>query len=231
VNSQPGAIFFNAKDGPLSSLGVRETQRTQKRGRCVFGKKERDRRGRFVFGRKSMRMKNKYLIIIDMQNDFVTGTLGSPYAEAIAGGACEKIRTFDGIVVFTQDTHDENYRETQEGRILPVPHCIKGTEGWALAPGIEGLRAELGARVFEKPCFGSVGLAEYLREENEKLRIDSIELAGLCTDICVVANSLRLKTDLPETAILVDAACCAGTTPENHKAALMVLKSCQIRVM
>jgi len=164
-----------------------------------------------------------------MQNDFISGVLGSPGAASIAGKACEKIRSFDGTVIFLQDTHDENYATTQEGRMLPVPHCVKGTEGWAFTPELEALRVELGARVFEKPCFGSLELAEFLQAEDGRTKIDSIELIGLCTDICVAENSLLLKTFLPETEILVDACCCAGTTPENHKAALAVMKSCQVK--
>jgi len=175
-------------------------------------------------------MANNYLIVIDMQNDFITGAVGSPDAVSIVGRVCEEIRAFKGTVIFTKDTHYENYAETQEGRLLPVPHCIKGTEGWELTPELEALRKELGARVFEKPCFGSAELAEFLREENGRARIDSIELIGLCTDICVETNSLLLKTFLPETEILVDAHCCAGTTPENHEAALAVMKSCQVLI-
>ena len=175
-------------------------------------------------------MGKRYLIVIDIQNDFVTGSLGTPEAEAIVEPATAKARDFDGEVVFTKDTHGEDYLESQEGRNLPVPHCIKGTWGWELVDELEAVRRERGARVFEKVTFGSTDLAEMLAAENAEEPIESIELIGLCTDICVVSNALLLKAFMPEVPIDVDASCCAGVTPEAHEAALATMRSCQIEV-
>jgi nicotinamidase-related amidase len=177
-----------------------------------------------------------YLIVVDMQNDFVAGALGSTEAVRIVPRVAERIRSHGREIIFTMDTHGADYSETHEGMLLPVAHCIKGTEGWELVPEVEALRAELEARrpaasvqVFEKPSFGSVALAEFLRDENAREPIGGIELVGLCTDICVVSNALLLRAFLPETDICVRASCCAGTSPENHEAALAVMASCQVR--
>ena len=175
-------------------------------------------------------MGKRYLIVIDIQNDFVTGSLGTPEAEAIVEPATAKARSFDGEVVFTKDTHGEDYLETQEGRNLPVPHCIKGSWGWELVDGLEEVRRERGARVFEKVTFGSTDLAEMLTAQNAEDPIESIELIGLCTDICVVSNALLIKAFMPEVPVGVDASCCAGVTPEAHEAALVTMRSCQIHV-
>ena len=126
------------------------------------------------------------------------------------------------------DTHFENYMQTQEGRYLPVPHCVRGTEGWEIRPEIAGLLK--GAKVYEKPTFGSMQLAEDLKAAAEKEEIE-LELIGLCTDICVVSNALLLKAQMPEVRISVDASCCAGVTPQKHEAALETMRSCQIRVI
>ena len=166
----------------------------------------------------------RVLIVVDMQVDFVNGALGTAEAEAIVPKVVEKVRGFDGEVIFTQDTHPQNYLETQEGRHLPVAHCIEGTEGWRLIPALRPL-AE-GRRVVQKPTFGSRALAEALAAED----IESIELIGLCTDICVVSNALLLKAFMPEVPVSVDAACCAGVTPERHAAALDTMRSCQIGI-
>ena len=166
----------------------------------------------------------RVLIVVDMQVDFVNGALGTAEAEAIVPKVVEKVRGFDGEVIFTQDTHPQNYLETQEGRHLPVAHCIEGTEGWRLIPALRPL-AE-GRRVVQKPPFGSRALAEALAAED----IESIELIGLCTDICVVSNALLLKAFMPEVPVSVDAACCAGVTPERHAAALDTMRSCQIGI-
>lgn len=167
---------------------------------------------------------------MDMQNDFVTDALGTKEAEAIVPAVVSKVRDFDGTVLFTLDTHPQNYMETQEGRNLPVPHCIKGSKGWELIDPLQKIRMERNLKVFEKPTFGSVKLGKYLKEQNDIQKIDSIELIGLCTDICVVSNALLIKACLPETPVLVDASCCAGVTPEKHEAALETMKSCQIQV-
>lgn len=165
---------------------------------------------------------SKVLIVIDMQNDFVTGSLGSRDAQAILPKVQAKIKEYadrGDRVIFTRDTHGENYLDTPEGKKLPVKHCIKGTEGWQVAPGL----ATEACEYVDKPSFGWLGWNDF----DEK---DEIELIGVCTDICVVSNALILKARYPEAVISVDAGCCAGVTPEKHRAALETMKSCQIDV-
>lgn len=170
------------------------------------------------------------LVVIDMQNDFVDGALGTPEAQAIATDVVSYVRSFEGTVVFTKDTHQANYATTQEGRNLPVPHCIQGTRGWELIDELEALRAERDAPVFEKPTFGSLELAQWLAEQARAGAIESIELCGLCTDICVVSNALTIKAHLPEVPISVQSRLCAGVTPAAHEAALATMRSCQVHV-
>ena len=171
----------------------------------------------------------KILIVIDMQNDFIDGALGTAEAVGIVETVKENIRSYPPKdVIATMDTHFENYMQTQEGRYLPVPHCVRGTEGWEIRPEIAGLLK--GAKVYEKPTFGSMQLAEDLKAAAEKEEIE-LELIGLCTDICVVSNALLLKAQMPEVRISVDASCCAGVTPQKHEAALETMRSCQIRVI
>ena len=170
----------------------------------------------------------KILVVVDMQNDFIDAALGTPEAVAIVDAVKEKISSYPvKDVIATMDTHGENYMESQEGRNLPVMHCIKGTDGWRIRPDI----AELldGAKIYEKPTFGSTALAADLKALSETEEIE-LELVGLCTDICVVSNALLLKANMPEVKISVDAACCAGVTPEKHLAALETMRSCQIYV-
>ncbi len=169
----------------------------------------------------------RFLIVVDMQKDFVDGALGTAEAQAIVPAVAERIRGWDGDIIVTMDTHGEDYMDTQEGKNLPVPHCIRGTDGWKLRPEIE--EALRGAKIYEKPTFGSVKLAEDLRALSEKEEI-SLELAGLCTDICVASNALLLKAFMPEVPVSVDPACCAGVTPEKHLSALETMRSCQIVV-
>ena len=169
----------------------------------------------------------KILIVVDMQNDFIDGALGTAEAVAIVPKVAEKIKNFDGTVLYTRDTHEENYMETQEGRNLPVPHCIRGTEGWQIRTELQ----QAGAEVVDKPTFGSRALAEKLVEMNREEAIESITLIGLCTDICVISNAFVIKAFLPETPIIVDAACCAGVTPKSHARALEAMKVCQIAVV
>ncbi len=170
----------------------------------------------------------KLLIVIDMQNDFIDGALGTKEACAIVDAVKEKIRSYPGSdVIATMDTHREDYMNTQEGRYLPVPHCIRGTDGWQIRPDIAALLAE--ARIYEKPTFGSMQLAADLEALSDQEEIE-LELVGLCTDICVASNALLLKAAMPEVKISVDAACCAGVTPEKHEAALETMRSCQIQV-
>lgn len=175
-------------------------------------------------------MDKRYLIVVDMQKDFVNGALGTKEAEAIVPAVLEKVKNFDGEVIFTKDTHFENYLSTAEGKLLPVEHCIKGTDGWMLIDELEKYCAENGNVVYEKLTFGCKELAQDMLAKYEAEAIASIELIGLCTDICVVSNALLLKAFLPEVEIYVDASCCAGVTPEKHDAALETMASCQILV-
>ena len=171
----------------------------------------------------------KLLIVVDMQNDFIDGSLGTKEAVSIVGAVCEKIRSYPaGDVIVTMDTHGEDYLSTQEGRNLPVIHCIRGTDGWQIRPEVAALLP--GAKIYEKGTFGSCALAEDLKAISEKEDLE-LELIGLCTDICVVSNALVLKAAMPEVKISVDAACCAGVTPEAHRAALDTMRSCQIRIL
>ena len=160
------------------------------------------------------------LICVDLQNDFITGALANKEAEKILPRVVDLIKNFDGDVIFTRDTHDENYLETNEGKNLPVKHCIMGTHGWQIADGLETPYG----RYINKPTFGWMGWKSLEFE-------DEIEIVGLCTDICVVSNALILKAMFPEVKITVDASCCAGVTPETHKAALQTMKMCQINVI
>lgn len=169
----------------------------------------------------------KILIVIDMQNDFIDGALGTKEAQAIVPAVLEKMKSYAPSDIFaTRDTHPESYLKTQEGKNLPVEHCIKGTAGWEISSRIADLIPE--DHIFDKPTFGSVELAQTMKDVSEKEPL-SIELIGLCTDICVVSNALLLKAYLPETLIAVDPACCAGVTPEKHAAALETLRSCQVQ--
>lgn len=170
-------------------------------------------------------MFRKILVVVDMQNDFIDGALGTPEAVKIVPAVYAKIKNFDGDIVFTMDTHSSIYLETQEGRNLPVEHCIKGTDGWKLNEKIEPLSQC--CRIFEKPTFGSVELANFIAGGN----YSEVEIIGLCTDICVISNALLIKAYLPETPITVDSSCCAGVTPESHDNALTAMKMCQINVV
>lgn len=170
----------------------------------------------------------KILIVIDMQNDFIDGSLGTKEAEGIVGAVKEKIRSYSiENVIATMDTHEKEYLSTQEGQNLPVEHCIRETKGWEIREDIAGLLK--GAKIYEKPTFGSVKLAEDIKKiaENEEIEL---EIIGLCTDICVVSNALLLKAAVPEVKISVDSSCCAGVTPESHAAALQTMKACQIAI-
>lgn len=171
----------------------------------------------------------KYLIVVDMQNDFITGSLGTKEAEAILPKVIEKVKNYDGTVIYTKDTHHADYLTTQEGKNLPVEHCIEGTWGWELAGELKVLSKA--NKVFNKPTFGSLELARYMMEENEKEEIEAIELCGLCTDICVISNAFVIKASLTEVPVSVDASCCAGVTPESHLNALAAMKMCQVTVV
>lgn len=172
-----------------------------------------------------------YLIVVDMQNDFVSGALGTPEAREIVPRVVGRV--VDGVsrgerVLFTRDTHAADYLDTQEGRRLPMLHCVRGTEGWEIIGQL--LPDTVGRTVLDKPTFGSKALGELLAAENEREPIGRITLIGLCTDICVISNALLLKAFLPEAEIAVDASCCAGVTPESHRNALAAMGVCQITV-
>lgn len=167
----------------------------------------------------------KLLAVIDMQNDFIDGALGTKEAAAIVGAVRAKIEAAlaaGDTVIFTRDTHEENYLDTQEGKNLPVVHCVRGTKGWEIREEL----AVPGCEVIDKPTFGSLALAE----RTAQLQPESVELIGLCTDICVISNAMLIKARLPELPVSVDAACCAGVTPESHENALAAMRMCQIRV-
>ena len=169
------------------------------------------------------------LVVVDMQNDFIDGALGTPEAEAIVPKVMVKMMNFDGLVLATRDTHGEDYLERQEGKKLPVVHCIKGTHGWEIKDEIQQL---LISQPIDKPTFGSEALGNVLKDLNNDVEpIDSITLVGLCTDICVISNAMLLKAFLPEVPIMVDASCCAGVTPESHERALEAMKACQIEII
>ena len=168
------------------------------------------------------------LLVIDMQNDFIDGALGTAEAVAIVPAVREKIENFKGTVLFTRDTHETYYLETQVGRNLPVPHCIRGTDGWQIRPELDALRK---TEPIDKETFGSSDLGGILCDLNEEEPIESITIIGLCTDICVISNAMIAKAFLPEVPIIVDAACCAGVTPAQHENALNAMEICQIKVI
>ncbi|MGM9593894.1 MAG: cysteine hydrolase family protein [Candidatus Onthomonas sp.] len=170
-----------------------------------------------------------FLVVIDMQNDFIDGALGTKEAQAIVPKVVERIKGFSGRVLATRDTHEADYLNTQEGKFLPVPHCIRGTQGWEIQPEIAALLAE---PPIDKPTFGCTTLAHVITAFHTcQEPVTSITLVGLCTDICVISNALLLKAALPEVPIYVDAGCCAGVTPESHQRALEAMQVCQVQVL
>lgn len=184
----------------------------------------------------------KILIVIDMQNDFISGPLGSPEAKAIVPMVAEKIRSCAGddtLVLFTKDTHDEAYLNTYEGKRLPVPHCIRGTDGWKINKEISKAAKGTGIALYNsatvinsrilKSNFASIELAALVKYYQDVA--ESVELVGVCTDICVVSNAILIKTMCPDLPVVVDASCCAGTSPAKHQAALQTMESCQIDVI
>ena len=169
------------------------------------------------------------LIVVDMQKDFIDGALGTAEAIAIVPKVVEKVRGFKGDILFTRDTHFENYMDTQEGRNLPVPHCIRGTQGWQICKELQPFAEN--ALVIDKTTFGSMELGPVLQDMHENRAVSSITFVGLCTDICVISNVMIAKAFLPEVPIMVDAACCAGVTPESHNTALASMRTCQVQVI
>lgn len=182
---------------------------------------------------------NKCLVVVDMQNDFIDGVLGSPEAQAIVDNVCNKIKEYDNNewdICFTRDTHTESYLNTPEGLKLPVKHCVFGTEGWELNEKVQNalkLKWNYSLYDYNKNTFGSNRLVKDILEWHESKPYDEVELIGLCTDICVISNAMLLKNAFYDkfVEITVDASCCAGVTPEKHKAALEVMKSLQINVI
>lgn len=172
----------------------------------------------------------RFLVAVDLQKDFVDGALGTNEAQAIVPNAVKKIKSFDGKIFVTFDTHSENYLSTAEGKKLPVTHCVKGTDGWQLNEDIQKALDGKDYISVEKPTFGSVDLPKLIEKEANGEEFE-IELIGLCTDICVVSNALLLKANFPEAPIAVDSSCCAGVTPQAHKSALDTMKSCQIDIL
>lgn len=168
------------------------------------------------------------LVVVDMQNDFIDGALGTKEAVTIVPKVEEKIRNFKGTVLFTRDTHETWYLDTQEGKKLPIPHCIRDTEGWQIRRELDDLRK---TEPIDKETFGSTDLAADLVAMNIDDEIGSITVVGLCTDICVISNALLAKAALPEVPITVDASCCAGVTPESHENALKAMEMCQIDIV
>lgn len=185
----------------------------------------------------------KILVVVDMQNDFINGALGTAEAEEIVPAVIDKICNYpdkeETLLLFTKDTHDKNYMNTLEGQKLPVPHCIENTDGWCIHKQISSVADHAGFLKFSsgkiinsriyKNTFGSEDLYELLKSYRDT--VEQVELVGLCTDICVLSNAIMARMALPDTKIIVDAGCCAGVTPESHKAALIAMKSCQIDVV
>lgn len=167
----------------------------------------------------------KYLIVVDMQVDFINGSLGSDDAQAIVPEVVNKVKDFDGKVIFTRDTHTENYLDTQEGKKLPVMHCVKDTEGWQICDELK----QYANTVVDKVTFGSIDLPGIIKKYGEK--IEKIELCGLCTDICVISNAMILKAAFPEIPIAVDSKCCAGVSKESHNTALNAMRAVQIEIL
>jgi nicotinamidase-related amidase len=169
----------------------------------------------------------KLLLVIDMQNDFIDGALGTREAPLIVEAVQNKISQYKKNnlpVIFTRDTHDKNYPQTQEGKNLPVEHCVKGTNGWEISSQLD----TDGAFILDKPSFGSLELAAYIKANYAN--IEEIEVVGLCTDICIISNVMILKAALPEVIVTVDSACCAGVTPQSHNNALEAMKICQVKI-
>lgn len=164
------------------------------------------------------------LIVVDMQNDFINGSLGTKEAQAIVSNVANKIKEYKDAgkqVIFTRDTHSENYLNTYEGKHLPVTHCVKNTFGWQVSDKLDfDIEKDI---LIDKPTFGWLHWNDF--------EFDSVEICGLCSDICVISNALIIRANYPEIDITVDASCCAGSTPERHKAAMEVMKSCQINVI
>ena len=168
------------------------------------------------------------LIVVDMQNDFINGALGTPEAVNIVNNVKSLIESFTGKVYYTRDTHYQNYLETKEGKNLPIVHCVKDSYGWQITSELSGLRCD---GIIDKPTFGSLELVNLILKENDAESINSITLCGLCTDICVISNAMLLKSALLDSEIVVVSNACAGVTPLSHENALNAMKMCQIKII
>lgn len=181
--------------------------------------------------------KANLLIVVDMQNDFIDGSLGSAEAQAIVPNVVEKIKNFNGLVIATADTHDENYMNSHEGKYLPVVHCVEGTHGWEINDDVKAALEAAPGYVLQvnKITFGAIDLPSICVNYLSGIANDdselNITLVGLCTDICVMANAVLLRANFPEAEITVDSSCCAGVTPESHAAALTIFKAQHINVI
>ncbi|MBQ7445679.1 MAG: cysteine hydrolase [Clostridia bacterium] len=171
-------------------------------------------------------MTKSLLVVVDMQNDFIDGALGTKEAESIVPNVVSKIRSWEGEIIATKDTHEINYMHTREGRFLPVPHCIKGTDGWNIRTEVQNALNEKNAIILEKQSFGSIELPKLI----EKKSYEKICFIGLCTDVCVISNALIVKIIFPEMDIEVDESCCAGVTKLKHDEAIDVMRSCQVEI-
>ena len=173
----------------------------------------------------------KILVVVDMQQDFTYGALRNEDAIGIIPKVAEKIAAYDGELIFTYDTHGADYMSTQEGRKLPVPHCIEGTEGWELVDKVDKLRQAKSCKCCKKETFGCMQLAADIAKMHAEMAIDEIELIGICTDICVISNAMLIKAAAPDVTVKVDASCCAGVTRESHETALKAMAGCQIEIV
>ena len=180
---------------------------------------------------KEVKCMNRVLVVVDMQNDFIDGSLGTKEAQQIVGNVVNEINREYEHYIATRDTHKENYLETNEGKHLPVVHCIEDSEGWKIRKEVHEALAQQCFICINKPTFGSEELVELLKNIDRLHKIDEITLIGLCTDICVVSNALLLKAAFPEVKMIVKKDCCAGVTPESHEAALTTMRMCQIEVI
>jgi nicotinamidase/pyrazinamidase len=168
------------------------------------------------------------LVVVDMQNDFISGALGTPEAREMLPRAVEKVKSCRGPVLFTRDTHGADYLDTREGSAPPVVHCVRGTPGWQIHPALDALRP---GEPMDKPGFGALALGDVLRDMDRRETVASVTLIGLCTDVCVISDAIIARAALPEAAVAVDAACCAGLTPQGHLTALEAMKACHISVL
>lgn len=167
----------------------------------------------------------KVLVVVDLQNDFIDGALGNKGNEEIVSPIEKLVENFDGEVIFTRDTHDDKYLESLEGKHLPVTHCIKNTQGWDIRIDTKN------NKIIDKPAFGSYELVDYIKNLNEKNKVDTVYFVGICTDICVISNAILIKNALLDTEVTVIEDLCKATSKENHEISLNAMKNCQINII